>query len=92
MEKPPMLETYDGTTDPDEHLEHLDTVQDYYQAWRATKCRLFELTLKGYFLLTTDSFKICYCIFERWNNEDSNVAYVAIDPLLASFEGGMTSF
>jgi hypothetical protein len=47
MEKPPMLETYDGTTDPDEHLEHLDTVQDYYQAWRATKCRLFELTLKG---------------------------------------------
>jgi hypothetical protein len=35
MEKPPMLETYDGTTDPDEHLvEHLDIVQDYYQAWR----------------------------------------------------------
>jgi hypothetical protein len=30
-----MLETYDGTTDPDEHLvEHLDIVQDYYQAWR----------------------------------------------------------
>ncbi|MCI30264.1 hypothetical protein A2U01_0051473, partial [Trifolium medium] len=30
LEKPPKLETYDGTTDPDEHLEHIDTVLDYY--------------------------------------------------------------
>jgi hypothetical protein len=29
-------------------------------------------------------------LYFRWNNEDLNVAYVAIDPLLASFEGGMT--
>ncbi|MCI30333.1 hypothetical protein A2U01_0051542, partial [Trifolium medium] len=32
LEKPPKMETYDGTTDPDEHLEHFDTVLDYYQA------------------------------------------------------------
>jgi hypothetical protein len=47
LEKPPKLETYDGTTDPDEHLEHIDIVLDYYQARGATKCRLFVLTLKG---------------------------------------------
>ncbi|MCI35088.1 hypothetical protein A2U01_0056309, partial [Trifolium medium] len=29
LEKPPKLETYDGTADPDEHLEHIDTVLDY---------------------------------------------------------------
>ncbi|MCI13961.1 hypothetical protein A2U01_0035085, partial [Trifolium medium] len=29
LEKSPKLETYDGTTDPDEHLEHIDTVLDY---------------------------------------------------------------
>ncbi|MCH95345.1 hypothetical protein A2U01_0016320, partial [Trifolium medium] len=32
LEKPPKLETYDGTTDPDEHVKHIDTVLDYYQA------------------------------------------------------------
>ncbi|MCI71062.1 hypothetical protein A2U01_0092325, partial [Trifolium medium] len=47
LEKPPKLETYGGTTDPDEHQEHIDTVLDYYQAHGATKCRLFVLTLKG---------------------------------------------
>ncbi|MCH98019.1 hypothetical protein A2U01_0019018, partial [Trifolium medium] len=31
----------------DEHLEHIDTVLDYYQAHGATKCRLFVLTRKG---------------------------------------------
>ncbi|MCH80822.1 hypothetical protein A2U01_0001596 [Trifolium medium] len=41
------LETYDGTKDPDEHLEHIDTILDYYQAPGAIKCRLFVLTLKG---------------------------------------------
>ncbi|MCI30529.1 hypothetical protein A2U01_0051738, partial [Trifolium medium] len=47
LEKPPKLETYDRTTDPNKHLEHIDTVLDYYQAEAATKCRLFMLTLKG---------------------------------------------
>ncbi|MCI33252.1 hypothetical protein A2U01_0054469, partial [Trifolium medium] len=30
LKKTPKLETYDGTTDPDEHLEHIDTVLYYY--------------------------------------------------------------
>jgi hypothetical protein len=47
LEKATKLETYDGTTDPDEHLEHIDIVLDYYQARGATKCRLFVLTLRG---------------------------------------------
>jgi hypothetical protein len=47
LEKSPKLETYNGTTDLDGHLDHLDTVLDYYQARGATKCRLFVLTLKG---------------------------------------------
>ncbi|MCI61569.1 hypothetical protein A2U01_0082826, partial [Trifolium medium] len=32
--------------DPDEHLEHIDTVLDYNQAHRTIKCKLFVLTLK----------------------------------------------
>ena len=30
--KPPKLETYDDTTDPDEHVQHLDTILDYHHA------------------------------------------------------------
>jgi uncharacterized protein with von Willebrand factor type A (vWA) domain len=41
------LETYDGTTNPDEHVEHLDTVLDYHQVPGVVKCKLFVLTLKG---------------------------------------------
>ncbi|MCI47080.1 hypothetical protein A2U01_0068321, partial [Trifolium medium] len=47
LEKPPKLEIYDGSTDPDEHVEHIDTVLDYYQARGPIKCKLFVLTLKG---------------------------------------------
>ncbi|MCI44081.1 hypothetical protein A2U01_0065320, partial [Trifolium medium] len=47
LEKPPKLETYDGTIDPDEHVEHIDTVLDYYQAPGPIKCKLSVLTLKG---------------------------------------------
>jgi len=45
--KPPKLENYDGTTDPDEHVEHIDSVFDYHQARGAVKFKLFVLTLKG---------------------------------------------
>ncbi|MCI61235.1 hypothetical protein A2U01_0082492, partial [Trifolium medium] len=38
LEKPPKLETYDGSTVPDEHVEHIDTVLDYYQAPGPIKC------------------------------------------------------
>lgn len=44
---PPNSKTYDGTTNPDEHMEHIDTVLDYHQAQGAVKCKLFVLTLKG---------------------------------------------
>ncbi|MCI46252.1 hypothetical protein A2U01_0067492, partial [Trifolium medium] len=47
LEKSPKLETYDGSTDPDEHVEHIDTILDYFQARRPIKCKLFVLTLKG---------------------------------------------
>ncbi|MCH81098.1 hypothetical protein A2U01_0001877 [Trifolium medium] len=40
LEKPPKLETYDGSADPDEHVEHIDTVLDYYQALGPIKCKL----------------------------------------------------
>jgi len=45
--KPPKLETYGDTTDPDEHMEHLVTILDYHRARGAVKCKLFVLTLKG---------------------------------------------
>lgn len=30
FEKPPKLGGYDGTTDPNEHIEHIDIVLDYH--------------------------------------------------------------
>jgi hypothetical protein len=33
--------------DPDEHVEHIDTVLDYHEARGAVKCKLLVLTLKG---------------------------------------------
>jgi hypothetical protein len=47
FEKPPKLETYEGTTYPDEDVEHIDTILDYYKAQGTIKCKLFMLTLKG---------------------------------------------
>ncbi|MCH83117.1 hypothetical protein A2U01_0003932 [Trifolium medium] len=47
LEKPPKLETYNGTGDPDEHVEHIDTILDYHGARGGVKCKLFVLTLKG---------------------------------------------
>jgi len=45
--KSPMLETYDGTANPDEHVEHLDTVLDYHCARGVVKYKLFVLMMKG---------------------------------------------
>jgi hypothetical protein len=45
--KPTKLETYYGLADPDEQVEHLDTILDYHRARAAVKCKLFVLTLKG---------------------------------------------
>jgi hypothetical protein len=44
--KPTKLETYYGVADPDEQVEHLDTILDYHRVRAAVKCKLFVLTLK----------------------------------------------
>ncbi|MCI69524.1 hypothetical protein A2U01_0090786, partial [Trifolium medium] len=41
LEKPPQLGTYDGLTDPDEHIENIDVLLNYRMAKGAIKCRLF---------------------------------------------------
>ena len=46
LEKPPPLGTYDGTHDPDEHIENIDALLDYRGVRGAIKCRLFPTTLK----------------------------------------------
>lgn len=45
--KSPKVETYNGTTDLDEHVEHLDTILYYRRARGTVKCKLFVLTLKN---------------------------------------------
>ncbi|PNX61651.1 hypothetical protein L195_g052569 [Trifolium pratense] len=47
LKKLPKLESCDGTSDPDEHGEHIYIILDYLFAWGAVKCKLFVLTLKG---------------------------------------------
>jgi hypothetical protein len=37
---------YDGTSDPDEHIENIDIVLDYRGIRGAVKCKLFPTTLK----------------------------------------------
>ncbi|MCI43969.1 hypothetical protein A2U01_0065208, partial [Trifolium medium] len=46
FEKPPKLETYDGITDFDEHVEHIATVLDCHGARGAVKCKMFVHALK----------------------------------------------
>ncbi|XP_058762717.1 uncharacterized protein LOC131636086 [Vicia villosa] len=46
LEKPPPLGTYDGTTDPNEHIENIDALLDYRGVPGAIKCRLFPTTLR----------------------------------------------
>ncbi|CAK8533082.1 unnamed protein product [Lathyrus sativus] len=46
MEKPPTLSTYDGTSDPDDHLEDIEAMLDYRNVRGGIKCRLFPTTLR----------------------------------------------
>jgi hypothetical protein len=41
------METYDNTTNTDEHVEHMDIILNYHLARADVKCKLFVLTLKG---------------------------------------------
>ncbi|MCI35175.1 hypothetical protein A2U01_0056396, partial [Trifolium medium] len=46
LEKPPHLGTYDGLTDPNEHIENIDVLLNYRQLRGAIKCKLFPTTLR----------------------------------------------
>ncbi|GAU38515.1 hypothetical protein TSUD_396320 [Trifolium subterraneum] len=45
LEKPPTLDKYDGTTDPDEHVLSVETALDYRNLRGSIKCKLFPLSL-----------------------------------------------
>ncbi|GAU45396.1 hypothetical protein TSUD_134130 [Trifolium subterraneum] len=45
LEKPPTLDKYDGTTDPDEHVQSVETAVDYRNLRGSIKCKLFPLSL-----------------------------------------------
>ncbi|GAU10601.1 hypothetical protein TSUD_419640, partial [Trifolium subterraneum] len=45
LEKPPMLDKYDGTTDLDEHVQSVETALDYRNLRGSIKCKLFPLSL-----------------------------------------------
>ncbi|GAU27461.1 hypothetical protein TSUD_161470 [Trifolium subterraneum] len=42
---PPTLDKYDGTTDPDEHVQSVETALDYRNLRGSIKCKLFPLSL-----------------------------------------------
>ena len=46
LEKSPLLGTYEGTIDPDGHIENIDALLDYRGIMGAIKCKLFPTTLK----------------------------------------------
>ncbi|GAU32292.1 hypothetical protein TSUD_63090 [Trifolium subterraneum] len=45
LEKPPTLDKYNGTTDPDEHIQSVETALDYRNLRGSIKCKLFPLSL-----------------------------------------------
>ncbi|XP_058745927.1 uncharacterized protein LOC131618783 [Vicia villosa] len=46
MEKPPVLDQYDGTTDPDDHIRSIEAVMHYHVVRGSIKCRIFPTTLR----------------------------------------------
>ncbi|CAJ2661849.1 unnamed protein product [Trifolium pratense] len=46
LEKPPAMDTYDGSTDPDEHIENLEALLEYRNVRGSIKCKLFPTTLR----------------------------------------------
>jgi len=40
------MDSYDGTTDPDEHIEIIEVVLTYRSVQGAIKCKLFVTTLR----------------------------------------------
>jgi hypothetical protein len=46
LEKSPQMDSYDGTTNPDEHNENIEAVLTYRSVQGAVKCKLFDTTLR----------------------------------------------
>lgn len=44
--KTPQMDSYDGTSDPDEHIENIEVVLTYRSVRGAVKCKLFVTTLR----------------------------------------------
>ncbi|MCI69110.1 hypothetical protein A2U01_0090371 [Trifolium medium] len=40
------MDIYDGSTDPDNHIENIEVVLDYRGVRRSIKCKLFPTTLR----------------------------------------------
>jgi len=40
------MDSYDGTTDPDEHIENIEAFLTYRSVQGAVKCKLFVTTLR----------------------------------------------
>ncbi|GAU35509.1 hypothetical protein TSUD_155400 [Trifolium subterraneum] len=46
LEKPPPMEVYDGSSDPDKNLENMEAVLNYRGLQGAVKCKLFPTTFR----------------------------------------------
>ncbi|MCI45454.1 hypothetical protein A2U01_0066693, partial [Trifolium medium] len=46
FERPPPLETYDGQSDPDEHIDNINVILDFCMVSGAIRCRLFSTILR----------------------------------------------
>jgi hypothetical protein len=46
LEKPPLMDSYDGTSNLDEHIENIEVVLMYRSVRGAIKCKLFVTTLR----------------------------------------------
>ncbi|MCI44149.1 hypothetical protein A2U01_0065388, partial [Trifolium medium] len=46
FEKPPQLGTYDGQSDPDEHIDKVNAILNFRMVSGAIRCRLFPTTLR----------------------------------------------
>ncbi|KAK2409752.1 hypothetical protein QL285_045156 [Trifolium repens] len=46
LEKLPVMDTYDGSTDPDDHLENIEAVLEWRRVRGAIKCKIFSTTLR----------------------------------------------
>ncbi|MCI70053.1 hypothetical protein A2U01_0091316, partial [Trifolium medium] len=46
FEKHPPLATYDGQTDPDDHVDNINVILDFRRVSGAIRCRIFPTTLR----------------------------------------------